>query len=183
MTIEELSARMEKVERANRRMKAAGIAALVLVAAGVAMGQAATPPKVIQAERFEAVDMNGNARGVLESGPGGNAHLALCDGLGKVRFEVSRIADDAPTLVLRDRDENSRAILTLTQPDGDPAMWVYGRGKKLRVGLGAGPRGAYGLTVTDQEGKAGVSLGVDMEGAAQINLSDKDGKVLFRAPQ
>jgi hypothetical protein len=62
MTIEELSARLEKVERANRRLRAGGLAALVLAAAGAAMGQAIPAEKVVRAESIQVVDKDGKVR-------------------------------------------------------------------------------------------------------------------------
>ncbi len=47
----ELTRRVEHLERENRRLKQFGIAALVLIAAVVAMGQA-RPARTIEAEEF-----------------------------------------------------------------------------------------------------------------------------------
>jgi hypothetical protein len=77
-------ARLEKVERQNRRLRGAGIAVLVLAVAGLLMGQAMPKARIVEAEGF-----------------------VLKDGAGKVRAELV-VDKDGP--VLRLSDENGKTI-------------------------------------------------------------------------
>jgi len=64
MTIEDLSARLEKVERANRSMKRWGGGLLTLLVAGVAMA-ASFAGETVTAKAFEVRDDSGNVRAIL----------------------------------------------------------------------------------------------------------------------
>ena len=64
MNVNELSGRLERLERENRRMKRAGLA-VVGIALTVALIGATTPdeiPEVIEARAFRVIDENGNSR-------------------------------------------------------------------------------------------------------------------------
>jgi hypothetical protein len=66
-------ARLEKVERHNRRLRGAGIAVLVLAAAGLLMGQAMPKARIVEAEGFVLKDGAGKVRAELvvdKDGPG-----------------------------------------------------------------------------------------------------------------
>jgi hypothetical protein len=159
MTIEELSARLEKVERTNRRWRAGGIVALVLVAAGAAMGQAASPEKVIRAGRFEALDGEGRPRAVLGSGADGSPALRLLDRDGKVHGSMEVFPDGYSALRLLDGNGRIRGSIDAFQ-DGSPALRLLDRDEKIRA-----------------------SIDVFKDGSPELRLLDRDGKVLFRAPQ
>jgi hypothetical protein len=75
-------ARLEKVERQNRRLRGAGIAVLVLAVAGLLMGQAMPKARIVEAEGFVLKDGAGKVRAglaVVKAGP----VLRLSDENGK----------------------------------------------------------------------------------------------------
>jgi hypothetical protein len=66
-------ARLEKVERQNRRLRGAGIAVLMLAVAGLLMGQALPKARIVEAEGFVLKDGAGKVRAELvvdKDGPG-----------------------------------------------------------------------------------------------------------------
>lgn len=77
MTDTELVARLEKLERDNRRLKRFGGAALVLVAAMGLMAATRPIPDVIKAHKFEAVDGEGVARVVIKAESPSGASIGL----------------------------------------------------------------------------------------------------------
>jgi hypothetical protein len=85
MTIEEFTARLERPERANRQLKRAAAAGLLLVVSVAAMGQDSGPSRVIQAERFEVVDGQRGVRATLAISPTGGAALSILDKGAKSR--------------------------------------------------------------------------------------------------
>lgn len=71
MNANELSSRLQRLERENRRMKRAGFA-VVGVALAVALIGAATPneiPDAIEARAFRVIDTNGKLRVEITTGP------------------------------------------------------------------------------------------------------------------
>jgi hypothetical protein len=179
MTIEELSARLEKVERQNRWMRAGGIAALVLVAAGAAMGQAAAPPKVIQAERFEVRDAGGKTRAVLGINPEGVAELALHDKIGEPRIGMD-VAPEGPSRAWLG-EAGKRGIMLFQTPDGSPALGLSDKEGNPRIGLFLTPDGSPALKLFDEgnSGKARAGIVLLADGSPAVILSDRDGT--FRA--
>ena len=103
-------ARLEKVERQNRRLRGAGIAVAVLAAAGLLMGQAMPTVRIVQAEGFQLKDGQGKVRaglGMDKEGP----VLFLADENGKPRAELA-VGKAGPGLGLY--DENGKP--TWSQP-------------------------------------------------------------------
>jgi hypothetical protein len=92
-------ARLEKVERQNRRLRGAGIAVVVLAAAGLLMGQAMPKARIVEAEGF-----------------------VLKDGAGKVRAELA-VTEDRPGLALYDENGKPRAVLSVGK--AGPGLGLY----------------------------------------------------------
>jgi hypothetical protein len=147
-------ARLEKVERQNRRLRGAGIAVLVLAVAGLLMGQAMPRARKVEAERFLLEDETGKVRAMLmvdKDGPG----LFLYDENGKTRFGASVDKDGSGLGLL---DEN-----------GNP-----------RVALVVGTDGPI-LTLTDENGKGRTTLAVPKKGP-KLALIDQNGKLIWSRP-
>jgi len=126
-------ARLEKVERQNRRLRGAGIAVLVLAAAGLLMGQALPRQRTVEAEEFLLRDANGRIRAslsVFDGDPG----LSLIDQAGKLRAGLS-LVDGDPLLNLKDEAGKSRASLSVF--DGTPGLEFRDQAGKPRAKLWA----------------------------------------------
>ncbi len=175
MTIEEMSARLEKVERQNRWMRAGGIAALVLAAAGAAMGQAVPAPKVIQAERFEVVDSKGKSRVSIGAAEDGSSGLEISDNKGKPRVAVGAFTNGCVGLILYDGDGKRRTEISVLQ-DGSPVLRLCDKEEKDRAALAVHPDGCPGFGLLDKEEQSRMGFALAVDGAPAIMLSDRRGK-------
>jgi len=110
----DLAARVEKLERENRRLKRLAGCGAAVACAVLAMGQAAPEPKTIEAARFVVVDDAGRERMVLgmdESGPALVIHSS--QGREAVRLDVPSVTDK-PALYLDDVPAAARLEMGLT---------------------------------------------------------------------
>jgi len=159
----DINARLEKLERENRRMKKIGIVAIVFTSVLFISGQAKTN---------EVVEAN-EVRVMVAS--------------GKIRAKLFSI--NGPQLQFY--DEAGTPLVTLSGASVGPTMLsMFGSGGNLLINVDdlRGPS----VTVRDQEGYAGVlgrsELVVTKTGrkeqtpAASLVLFDKDKKVLWSAP-
>jgi hypothetical protein len=202
--------RLENLERQNRRMKLAGLGAMVIAGAFVLMGQARlVHPSTITATKFVLVDSqgrqratldmykgspilglfdaNGNMRVVLSALPEGPG-LALSDAKGNTRAEMDAFSD-SPELALSDAKGNTRVMLSAL-PEG-PGLALYDAKGNTRAGMDAfSDRPELALSdasgfVTDI-GVTGLVTPATGEthktSAASIVLFGKDRKVLWSAP-
>lgn len=167
MTIEDLSARLEKVERQYRMIRAGGICVLVLAAAWVTMGQAAGPPREIKAGSFSLVDSGESVLARLDAGPDGGPGLALFDGKGRVAFGLSAFNAGGVTMRLGGKDGH---VNLSVGKDGS---------QTLRFGDDQHPRAILGVTDLGG-GKGGIPVRTE---ASSLVLFDKDGKVIERLPK
>jgi hypothetical protein len=129
--METLVGRLDRVERENRRLKLAGLVMLIGLAAVVLMGQV-TPPKVtkvVEAEKFVLLDMNGKVRAELNMWPDGSPVLKLYSEDKKPRVALGVLPDDAPSLELFGKVGKARTLLTV-EPTGRPLLALYGKDGK-----------------------------------------------------
>ena len=80
----DLAQRVEKLEKANRRLKLAGVLVLTLVGCWLLLG-VASPKRTVQAEEFILRDANGKVQVMLGAGAEGPT-LVLFDANGKLVF-------------------------------------------------------------------------------------------------
>ena len=108
---ENLSKRLDRLERENRYLKRAGVAALAVIAAGVLMGQGmrktappGKPGKIVGAEQFIVHDARGGVRAELGTLPDGTVRLVLYDrgNPGETRVVLSAGSQDPPALTFSD---------------------------------------------------------------------------------
>lgn len=168
----ELHARLARLERHNRtlaqqngRLRMAGAAALVLIAAVAALGAAAPKTtdysesdfrfKTVEAGRFYLVDENDELRAVL--------------GL---------IANDP---VMRFYDTRGKNRLSIGLTKGQPGVTLVDAKGVARVSLmvdGDKP----GLHFWDEKSRTRSLFGVDKDGAPILQIYDENGKVIWKAP-
>jgi hypothetical protein len=74
----EINARLERLERENRRMKKIGIVAIVFASVLFVSSQATTN-KVVEANEFHLVDASGNVRAYLQMSAAGGPELEFYD--------------------------------------------------------------------------------------------------------
>ncbi len=143
MTIEELSARLERVERSNRRLRAGAVAALVLAAAGISMGQASPTPR----------DAAGKERASLGLRPDGQVLLWLADESGQASASMGVTKEGLARVTARNGENRPDAQL-YTSPDGRCGLSVGDGSGKLRAFVGMDQFGGPGgLVLLDKDGK------------------------------
>lgn len=135
-----LAQRLDRLERENRRLRRVGATLAVGVAAVVLMGQARTPARVIEAQKFVLRDESGKIHAELDLGRHGTPFLAFSDQDGKARAGLGLMPDGAPVLRLADRDGKVRAALDVGA-DGAPGLTLYDQDENPRVSLDMRPDG------------------------------------------
>jgi hypothetical protein len=187
--------RLEKLERQNRRMKLAGLGAVVIAGAFVLMGQASGPRTLpeVRAKSFVLVDANGETRARLYmSAPPERPELDLLDAKGNPRVVLDASGTSGgldlldakgnerltlygppigPGLVLTDANQKERVELAASS-DG-PTLALYDASEKVRARLGAWPEGP-GLKLYDANGKPRAGLAVTSDGPT-LGLNDATG--------
>jgi hypothetical protein len=170
--------RLEKVERQNRRLKMAGITALVLLMLTVAgLGVLWTHPQPpgsrLAAEELVIRGKDGVARARL-GGEAGAVRLDLLDQEGKPRAALALAANGEPSLSLAGRDQEMQTMMGEKQ--GTMRLEWLARGKP-RLTLSLGPEGRPSLAMLDQNQKprADLTLGADDEPG--LNFLDEEGSL------
>jgi hypothetical protein len=179
----DLTQRLDRLERGNRRLRLAGVILLLALVAVGAMGQVLPKavPKVVEAERFVVRDTRGKISATLGAGSGTTTPaLSLADQNGKLRAGLAVLSDGAVGLVLADKDGNLRASIGLAA-DASSQVILYNKEGRGGAGLIVRADGA-GLTLDDKDGERRVMLGLNAYGFPSLHLSDKDGKVIWKAP-
>jgi hypothetical protein len=178
LEMDDLVARVEKLERQNRRWRR-GAAAILLVAGSLvlmAQAKASSSPKVLQAVAFELVDKTGKVIATLD-GRGGPSlvRFDITDGAGKDR--LSLVASGDGTLVrLADAAEHTASLLVGSTGS---ALSLEDPSRKAQVALGIGQRGAM-LSLSDQ-GEVGAALVTGPQGRG-VAIHDASGKLVWSAP-
>lgn len=154
-TMDDLTQRLVRLERQNRRLKWWVVVSVVV--SGAALLTDPIGPRLarrtIEAEMFVLRDGGGIAR----------AALALVEG--------------GPVASLFDKDERIRAVLGLVE--GEPLLgFTDGRERRVQLGL---LEGEPFLSLLDQDGKIRAILALE-GGEPALGLCDKDGKLIFSAP-
>jgi hypothetical protein len=168
-------ARLEKVERQNRRLRGAGIAVVVLAAAGLLMGQAMPKERIVGAEGFQLKDRHGMLRAELvvdKDGPG----LHLRDDNGKERAKLA-VTKDGPRLALYDEDGQGRVWLTALKGEAGLDLEDHGN---TRVHLST-HAGETRLLVSDEKGQGRARLDV-IRDRTWLALYDEKGKTIWSTP-
>jgi len=183
----DLNARLEKLEKENRRMKKTGIVAVVLASTFLIGGQAKTS-KVVEANEFRLVDGSGKVRGTFVTNNDGQTLLTLTDSTGRVATSLGT-GTQGSSLILGSADTNAWIhIIAGTKIGG---LHMAGPTGKFDVALD-NDSGGPSLRVEDNEGYASAlgrsDLVVTATGkkeqtpAASLVLFGKDKKVLWSAP-
>ncbi|MGH8103302.1 MAG: hypothetical protein ACREJQ_02135, partial [bacterium] len=156
--MEQIVRRVEKMERANRRLTLISVALgamLVLILAVGATKQAAVPD-VLRAKRLEIVDNKGRSRIEMDAALNYGPALRLVDERDVMRAEFA-VSGDGTQLFLYDGGGKVRASLSAFA--NGPALMLSDRGKIVRAGL----RAFSDRTV--------------------LRLADKNGNIIWQAPE
>jgi hypothetical protein len=205
-------ARLERVERENRRWKIVGCATLLLL--GVALLMAATTSRVpdeIRARRFALIDKNGKQRAVLGTSeasqemfsmPGESLHgggLTIFDSNGRLRAAMYVTAEGDAKFIAYDKTEQALARFGVLD-SGAATLGLGGLDGKDRASIEVSGN-APALVFRDDSRRQRVVLGgftlwpvpgeridVSKPGRAEIRptssivLIGDDGEILWKAP-
>jgi hypothetical protein len=170
--------RLEKVERQNRRLKIAGIAALVLLmltmaGLGVLWTHPQPPGSRLEAEELVIRGKGGVARARL-GGEAGTVRLDLLDQEGKPRAVLALAANGEPSLSLTGRDQEVKA--RLGEKQGTMRLEWLAQGKP-RLTLSLGPEGRPSLVMLDQNQKTRADLALGADDEPGLNFLDQEGNL------
>jgi hypothetical protein len=200
--------RIERLEKENRRLKAAVLTFGVLVTALLLMGQG-RPDRVVTAQKFILTDAHGKTKaelGLSDDFP----HLMLYGTHGKTANVAIFATEEGGAVNFFGADRSARALLQTTE-DGAVLNLFDSNGNRAHLGVGTidvrRPEGdsaksgylvVYGevpgpsLVINDKQGFSAVigSTGLRIPetgessrtSAASLKLFAKDGKQLWSAP-
>jgi len=172
-------ARLEQVERDNRRLRRVGVMLVLIVASGLLMGQAVPPRRTVEAERFLVRNAQGKIRAELGIFEKGVTRLRLLDTDGNARAILAVTDEGLPALAFVDRGQ--ARLLVAADQDGTAGITLYDQAGKMWVALTTLSQRA-GLLVFDQAEKRRVLLGAYRDGSPEAELTDQTGKVILRVP-
>lgn len=199
-----LARRIERLERANRRLKGIGAAVLFAASTVVLMGQAPTEEDLVdstEAEEFVLTNADGEVRARLGSDPhaaGEFSGLILYDGSGRRRVRIGSDASETPSLQLLDQDEKPRLTLgldnagdstvslldvnhvervALRQSRADSMVVVRDADNAVRAGVSVPADGSTAeLYASDSAGRPRAILGAAADGSVSLSFADAPGK-------
>lgn len=183
----ELTRRLEKLERDNRRLKRGGLALLAMLVALTTIYATRPVPDVIKAHKFEVLDSAGKVRISMYLGTMHWPEIGLSDAKGNEDAQLY-VADDGGVLFLQNRPPKRGTSSASPQTSMPPARFGDKR-----------PRGKYpsvmwldnsGLTFHDSQGQE-MDLGSGFTGIktqpTSVNSiimfgNDKQHHVIWKAP-
>jgi len=159
----DINARLEKLERENRRMKKISIVAAVVLSCLILGGQATTK-KVVEANEFVLKDTDGKVRSRLSMEIGTRPTLSFYDANGSIPLSLA--GGDEPFVVLSRVGTQESVQLGANQ--AFTGVGIYE--KNIRAGLSV-QKGSPGLELYDAEGKARTTIETS-EDRSSIDLSN-----------
>jgi hypothetical protein len=174
------NARLEALERDNRRLRRYG--ALLVVGMAMLLGLAVvlvytrrsvTPE--IAAQRFVLRDAGGNIRGAWGVAEDSSLRLVFQDQAGRPRIKVSLLNDGSAGISLADSGGNPRAVFALETTEGGSLVFADGTGRTRTV-LGVSADGSANVVFADRNGATRAGLGVDTRGLGTFTLDEPGGR-------
>jgi hypothetical protein len=126
--------------------------------------------------RLAIQDARGRLRLELSATDNGAVNQRFWDANGKVRGWWSVEPDGQPYLTLRDRDERTRAEVSVRAADGTPDLKLFESTGKARTWLSVEPDGSAVLSLWDRDGRSRLSLTVDPAGSPSLRQLDGAGR-------
>jgi hypothetical protein len=174
-----VAARMDRLERENRRFKRFGIvAATIAVVIATAGAFREEIPKEVKANSFVVVDEAGRERGLFEAAPDGCAHMMILGKDGKLKAALGEEKENVPSLVLYDPKEIGSARLVI-KDDGSPDFALVDSTGFVRVALELKKGGISGFRLFDEHGKSVGNFVQDGRGQTVtpvLNLNNEEQK-------
>jgi hypothetical protein len=125
-TLDDLTTRLERLERQGRRWKRTAFVVLLGAVALAVMGQAPPHrlPKSLEAEEFVLRDSRGQVRASLGTAQGSNSTVLQFHGEnGKPRTRITVAGDGTSSLEVMDTGDHVRLLLGVRE-NGVPRIWL-----------------------------------------------------------
>jgi hypothetical protein len=125
-TLDDLTTRLERLERQGRRWKRTAFVVLLGAVALAVMGQAPPHrlPKSLEAEEFVLRDSRGQVRASLGTAQGSNSTVLQFHGEnGKPRTRITVASDGTSSLEVMDTGDHVRLLLGVRE-NGVPRIWL-----------------------------------------------------------
>jgi hypothetical protein len=179
----EVVARLEKVEKENRRMKRAGLAIILAAACAAVMGQARPAANAVEAKSYVLLDASGTKRAelVLEAGAPGQEPspvLRFLDGKGAdslslspTRLELAGKSDLGPDILIDDAKGTPRVDFGVEH--NLPFVLLNDEKGITRVDMGL-ERGDPALVINDDKATPLIGFGLS-QGKPSISINGPDG--------
>lgn len=190
MSEAELIARLERLERDNRRLKRFAVMALTIAAAIGTMAAAQPVPQKIVAHQFALEDAQGRTQAILGFRTG-NAGLLILDKEGKTRAEFAVDSNGVPSLLMTNGKTEGGPYLTM-ESDGTSALALFDNQGNARAALSIGADGSPSLLLFDAAGFQSLMGVTDLvtpttgethkTSAASLVMFDKNHRVIWQAP-
>jgi hypothetical protein len=170
------AARLEALERDNRRLQRYGMLLIVGMAVLLALGvvlvySTRTVSPEVAAQRFVIKDARGAVRGVWGVAGDSSLRWVLQDAAGRPRVRLSLLNDGSTGLSMTDSMGRSRAVFALDAADGSSLVLADAQGRTRAV-LGVSPDGAANVVFADQNGATRAGLGVNAVGLGTFTLAE-----------
>lgn len=191
MSEPEILARLEGLERDNRRMKGIIIGLLILAAALGGIHATQPTPQKVTAREFDAIDSSGKVRARIGVSQEGQPSIELSNAQGKAVVDIALILD-TPFFALSNPQNGASILMNLLL--GRAGIVVRGRQGQTGVDILAAPTGEPTLELSDSQGftmdlgatqTVTLSTGETQQtSAASIVMfaNDKDHRVIWKAP-
>jgi len=171
-------ARLDRLEKQNRRIKWGSLTLFAALLAWLFTGQGTPTPSVVEAQRFVLKDAKGNVRAWLGL-RGQGVELILGNANKQPKITMMTSEDDSDLHFFG----SSKAGMTLGVNGADPAISAISGAGNGEMGLAYSSLGPA-LKLTDAKGLT-VMMGPATAGnsaASSVQIVDPSGKVLWHAP-
>lgn len=170
------AARLEALERDNRRLQRYGMLLIVAMAVLLALGvvlvySTRTVTPEVAAQRFIIKDASGGVRGAWGVAADSSLRWVLQDAAGRPRIKLSLLNDGSAGLSMTDSMGRPRAVFALDAADGGSLVFADAQGRTRAV-LGVSPDGAANVVFADQNGATRAGLGVNAIGLGTFTLAE-----------
>ena len=169
-----LNQELDQVKRSKRRLTlvsaAFGAAALIALMAG-----AMQPAKVVEAQGFNMLGLDGKPRIKLATLSKGEPFLGFGDSQGTGRLELKINGNGTPLVALRD-DEGDTRVTMIVAADDTAELGFLDADGKARLGLNLAPDGKSQLYFQNSDRFVRALIKADRHGVPSMSLHDPNGR-------
>jgi hypothetical protein len=171
------NARLEALERDNRRLQRFGALLIMGMAVVIALGvvlvyTTRSVATEVSARSFVLRDATGAVRGLWAVAQDSTLRFVLQDHAGQPRVRISLLNDGSAGVSLVDSAGRARAVFALDATDGRSSVVLADAAGRTRSVLGVSADGSANVVFADQNGTTRAGLGVNPLGLGTFTLAD-----------